>query len=72
MRAPAALPAVGVDRLESLSAKHMVSHTMEMMLACLSIIWDGVCERFPKVRIGFMESGGGWNRAVARPHGPSL
>ncbi len=54
------MPAVGVDRFESLSAKHMVSHTMEMMLACLSIIWDGVCERFPKVRIGFMESGGGW------------
>jgi len=38
----------------------MVSHTMEMMLAALSIIWGGVCERFPKVRIGFLESGGGW------------
>ena len=31
-----------------------------MMLTALSIIWDGVCERFPKVRIGFLESGGGW------------
>ena len=54
------MPAVGVDRFTSIGAKHMVSHTVEMMLAALSIIWDGVCERFPKVRIGFLESGGGW------------
>jgi hypothetical protein len=54
------MPAVGVDRFESFGARHMVSHTMEMMLATLSIIWGGVCERFPKVRIGFLESGGGW------------
>ena len=54
------MPAVGVERFRSFGAKHMVSHTMEMMLAALSIIWDGVCERFPKVRVGFLESGGGW------------
>jgi len=54
------MPAVGVDRFKSFGARHMVSHTMEMMLAALSIIWGGVCERFPKVRIGFLESGGGW------------
>ena len=53
------MPAVGVERFRSFGAKHMVSHTMEMMLAALSIIWDGVCERFPKVRVGFLESGGG-------------
>jgi predicted TIM-barrel fold metal-dependent hydrolase len=54
------MPAVGVDRFKSFGARHMVSHTMEMMLAALSIIWGGVCERFPTVRIGFLESGGGW------------
>ena len=31
-----------------------------MMLASLSVIWGGVCERFPKVRFAFLESGGGW------------
>ena len=30
------------------------------MLAAMSVIWEGVCDRYPKVRIGFMESGGGW------------
>jgi uncharacterized protein len=33
---------------------------MEMMLVALSVIWGGVCERFPQIRIGFLESGGGW------------
>ncbi len=54
------MPTVGVDRFESRAAKHIISHTIEMMLAAISVIWDGVCDRFPNVRIGFLESGGGW------------
>ena len=54
------MPAVGVDRFEGVGAKHIISHTMEMMLAALSLIWGGVCERFPEVRFAFLESGGGW------------
>jgi predicted TIM-barrel fold metal-dependent hydrolase len=54
------MPTVGVDRFEGRAAQHIISHTMEMMLACMSVIWGGVCERHPKVRIGFLESGGGW------------
>ena len=42
------------------AARHIITHTMEMMLACLAVIWGGVCERHPKLRIGFLESGGGW------------
>ena len=56
-----AMPTVGVDRFESdRSARHMISHTMEMMLAALSVIWGGVVDRHPKLRVGFLESGGGW------------
>jgi uncharacterized protein len=54
------MPAAGVERFTGIGAKHIVSHTVEMMLASLSVIWDGVCERFPKVRFAFLESGGGW------------
>lgn len=54
------MPTVGVDRFDSRGAKHIVSHTMEMMLVAMSVIWGGVCERFPGIRIGFLESGGGW------------
>jgi uncharacterized protein len=54
------MPTVGVDRFEGRGARHIISHTMEMMLVCLGVIWGGVCDRFPGVRIGFLESGGGW------------
>lgn len=56
-----AMPTVGVDRFENdRAARHMVSHTMEMMLAALSVIWGGIVDRHPKLRIAFLESGGGW------------
>lgn len=51
---------VGADRIVGYAAKHIVSHMMEMQLASLNVIWGGVCERFPKVRFGFLECGGGW------------
>jgi uncharacterized protein len=54
------MPQVGVDRFNGRGAQHIISHTMEMMLASLSMIWGGVCERHPKLRVGFLESGGGW------------
>jgi predicted TIM-barrel fold metal-dependent hydrolase len=54
------MPQVGVDRFTTRGARHIISHTMEMMLAAMSVIWEGVCDRHPKIRVGFMESGGGW------------
>ena len=54
------MPQVGVDRFQKRGARHIISHTMEMMLAAMSVIWEGVCDRHPKVRVGFLESGGGW------------
>ena len=58
--ASSGMPTVGIDRFEGRGARHIVSHTMEMMLVALSVIWGGVCERHPKIRIAFLESGGGW------------
>ena len=54
------MPTVGIDRFEGRGARHIISHTMEMMLACMTVIWGGVCDRFPGLRIAFLESGGGW------------
>src|SRR2546421_3263096 len=61
------MPTVGVDRFEGRGAQHIISHTMEMMLACMSIIWGGVVERHPKLRIGFLEAGGGWGGPRLHP-----
>ena len=41
------MPQVGVDRFETRGARHIISHTMEMMLAAMSVIWGGVCDRHP-------------------------
>src|SRR5438094_453601 len=55
------MPTVGVDRFAAdRAARHMISHTMEMMLAAMSVIWGGVVDRHPRLRIAFLESGGGW------------
>ncbi|MBO0709655.1 MAG: amidohydrolase [Acetobacteraceae bacterium] len=54
------MPQVGLDRFETRGARHIVTHTMEMMMACLAVVWGGVCDRHPKIRIGFLEAGGGW------------
>jgi hypothetical protein len=35
----AGMPTVGVDRFEDRAARHMISHTMEMMLAAMSVIF---------------------------------
>ena len=58
--AGAGMPQVGNDRFEGRGARHIVSHTMEMMMACLAVIWGGVVDRHPKLRVGFLECGGGW------------
>ncbi len=58
--ASSGMPTVGVDRFEGRGARHIISHTMEMMLAAMSVIWGGIADRHPKLRVGFLESGGGW------------
>ncbi len=52
---------VGFDRFtKGFAVRHLVAHTMEMMAAATSLIMCGVCDRFPGLRIAFLESGGGW------------
>ena len=63
--------ATGLDPLQSGGAKQIVSRTMEMMLACMSVIWGGVCERHPKIRIAFLIRGR-LDSALARQNGPTF
>ena len=54
-------PTLAMDRFTRGGAvRHVVAHTFEMMAAATSLIMCGVCDRFPKVKIAFLESGGGW------------
>lgn len=55
-------PTLGMDRFEGhrRAVRHCVAHTLEMIAAATSMIMCGVCDRFPELRVGFLESGGGW------------
>jgi uncharacterized protein len=53
-------PFLSFDKFPGRAAQHLLHHTMGMMLGVTSMIWFGVCERFPRLRVGFMEAGGGW------------
>ena len=55
----ASLPQVG-DRFETYMMHHTVCHPMEMMLATVSMIGGGVLERFPELRVGFLEGNCSW------------
>ncbi len=52
---------LAMDRFKKSGAvRHCVAHTFEMMAAATSLIMCGPCDRFPRLKIAFLESGGGW------------
>lgn len=51
---------LGIDRFENGFFSHMMSHPFELMAASLTLICGGVLERFPGLRVSFMEAGAGW------------
>jgi predicted TIM-barrel fold metal-dependent hydrolase len=56
---PTVLPQVAADRFSAFG-RHICVHPMEQMIACLTLCAEGVLERFPGLRVAFMESGCGW------------
>ncbi|MBM3346395.1 MAG: amidohydrolase [Betaproteobacteria bacterium] len=52
---------LGEDRFTSGSAViQCTSHALEMQAAVVSFVMCGICDRFPRLRVGFLEAGGGW------------
>ena len=58
----AVVAAAGADRFGTWCGRHAASHPMEQMLALAGLIFDGVFERHPRLRVGVFESGTGWLR----------
>jgi predicted TIM-barrel fold metal-dependent hydrolase len=54
------LPQVVHGRLTHPLQVHICTHPMEQMIAAVSIIYGGVLERFPGLRVAFLEAGCGW------------
>lgn len=51
---------VGAARFNNFINVHTVGHPFEQMISVCSVVVGGVLERFPKLRIAFLESGIGW------------
>lgn len=54
------MPTLGGDRYRDPFFSHMVCHPFEQQAACMDLICGGVLERFPRLKVGFLESGVGW------------
>jgi hypothetical protein len=51
---------LGFDFFERLVEARVLSHPFSQMIQLTSIVLGGALERFPRLRIAFMESGAGW------------
>ncbi len=57
---PKHVPQAGGDRFDVHWQRHMMYHAHEQQMACLSMIGTGILERFPRLKVAFLESGCGW------------
>jgi predicted TIM-barrel fold metal-dependent hydrolase len=51
---------MGLDYLDVFSATHAIGHPLGQIISATSIIFNGVFDRFPGIRIGFLEGGVAW------------
>jgi predicted TIM-barrel fold metal-dependent hydrolase len=51
---------LGEDRFDTWYATHAACHPMEAMAAFAGLVVEGVFDRYPALRVGFLESGTGW------------
>ncbi len=52
--------AVGNTRCHEYIGVHMTSHPFEQMLTIINVISNGVLDRFPRLKVAFLEAGCGW------------
>ena len=53
------LPSYG-DRLETHTSGHIAAHPFEAMVAMMSLIWYGVIEKHPRLKVVHVEADAGW------------
>jgi predicted TIM-barrel fold metal-dependent hydrolase len=54
------MPTVGFDRYHDFFQRMIISHPLEQQMACMDIICGGVLDKYPRLRVAFLEAGGLW------------
>lgn len=51
---------LGLDDMSPYAPVHALGHPFGQMISFAAIIFNGICDRFPQVRFGFLEAGVAW------------
>jgi predicted TIM-barrel fold metal-dependent hydrolase len=51
---------MGMDGFDPYAGVHAIAHPLGQMISLASIVLNGVLDKFPKVKFGFLESGVAW------------
>ena len=54
------LPSGIAEQVDTFVLSHIFGHRNQMQMALASCVFDGVFDRFPTLRLGFLEAGCGW------------
>jgi uncharacterized protein len=54
------MPTAGFDRYHDFFQRMIISHPLEQQMGCMDLICGGVLERYPRLRMAFLEAGGLW------------
>ncbi|MEK7342109.1 MAG: amidohydrolase family protein [Candidatus Binatota bacterium] len=58
------LEGAGLNTFTNFTASHILHHPVALMVAMVSLIYHGVLDRFPNLRVAFMEGGCGWLASI--------
>jgi predicted TIM-barrel fold metal-dependent hydrolase len=51
---------IGIDSFTNFNSSHILHHPVPLMYALVSLVVDGVLDRYSNLRVAFMEGGCGW------------
>ncbi|NOT53457.1 MAG: amidohydrolase [Deltaproteobacteria bacterium] len=54
------MPTAGFERYPNFFQRMIIAHPLEQQMACMDITCGGVLEKYPRLRVAFLEAGGGW------------
>jgi predicted TIM-barrel fold metal-dependent hydrolase len=58
------LEGAGLNTFNNFTASHILHHPVPLMVALVSFVYHGALDRFPNLRVAFMEGGCGWLASI--------